>query len=96
MCFFVVNLSIITVNVDNSIIFAFIYFIDLFIFPPATRLRVPALLSMSPGDTGMARGVKRAYSSLDTLGIRVGVFLRRYPLARILVILYMVRLKKLS
>lgn len=58
-----------------------------------TRLRVPTLLSENPGDTGVARRVKRAYSSLDTLGIRVGVFLRRYPLARILVILYMVRIK---
>ncbi|XP_034249266.1 golgin subfamily A member 5 [Thrips palmi] len=57
-----------------------------------TRQRVPTLLLESPGDTGVARRVKRAYSSLDTLGIRVGVFLRRYPLARILLIVYMVLL----
>lgn len=57
-----------------------------------TRQRVPTFLSESPGDTGVTRRVKRAYSSLDTLGIRVGVFLRRYPLARILLIVYMVLL----
>lgn len=58
----------------------------------ATRMRVPTLLAENPEDTGVTRRVKRAYSSLDTLGIRVGTFLRRYPLARILVILYMVLL----
>lgn len=57
-----------------------------------TRLRVPTLLSESPGDTVVTRRVKIAYSSLDTLGIRIGAFLRRYPLARILVIIYMVLL----
>jgi hypothetical protein len=36
--------------------------------------------------------VKRAYSSLDAVSIRTGVFLRRYPLARILVLCYMVSL----
>lgn len=44
----------------------------------------------SPFDTGVARKVKRAYSSLDAVGIRIGVFLRRYPLARIFVIFYIV------
>lgn len=57
-----------------------------------TRQRVPTLLSENPSDTVVARKVKRAYSSLDTLGIRVGAFLRRYPLARIFVIIYMVLL----
>lgn len=46
----------------------------------------------SPFDTDVARRVKRAYSSLDAVSIRTGVFLRRYPLARILVLCYMVSL----
>lgn len=44
----------------------------------------------SPFDTSVTRRVKRAYSSLDAVSIRTGVFLRRYPLARILVLCYMV------
>lgn len=47
----------------------------------------------SPFDTGVTRRVKRAYSSLDAVSIRTGVFLRRYPLARILVLCYMVSVK---
>ncbi|KAK3931110.1 Golgin subfamily A member 5 [Frankliniella fusca] len=57
-----------------------------------TRQRVPTFLSENPSDTVVARKVKRAYSSLDTLGIRIGAFLRRYPLARIFVIIYMILL----
>ena len=44
----------------------------------------------SPFDTGVARRVKRAYSSLDSVGVRIGVFLRRYPLARIFILIYIV------
>ncbi len=46
-------------------------------------------------DTRMTRGVKRAYSSLDRLSLRVGVALRRYPLARIFVLAYMVSISGL-
>lgn len=56
------------------------------------KARVPSFLVESPFDTGVARRVKRAYSSLDAVSIRTGVFLRRYPLARILVLCYMVLL----
>ncbi|XP_063225587.1 golgin subfamily A member 5 [Bacillus rossius redtenbacheri] len=56
------------------------------------KAQVPSFLVESPFDTGMARRVKRAYSSLDAVSIRTGVFLRRYPLARILVVCYMVML----
>jgi hypothetical protein len=51
---------------------------------------LPSFLMESPFDTGVARRVKRAYSSLDAVGVRIGLFLRRYPLARILVLFYMV------
>ncbi|KAL7303671.1 hypothetical protein TKK_0003814 [Trichogramma kaykai] len=51
---------------------------------------LPSFLVESPFDTGVTRRVKRAYTSLDSLGIRIGVFLRRYPLVRILVLLYIV------
>lgn len=56
------------------------------------KARVPSFLMESPFDTGVTRRVKRAYSSLDAVSIRTGVFLRRYPLARILVLCYMVLL----
>ena len=59
----------------------------------AAKARVPSFLMESPFDTGVTRRVKRAYSSLDAVSIRTGVFLRRYPLARILVLCYMVSAK---
>lgn len=54
------------------------------------KAQVPNFLLETPFDTGVARRVKRAYSSLDAVSVRTGVFLRRYPLARILVLVYMV------
>lgn len=52
------------------------------------KSQVPNFMVENPFDNKMARRVKRAYSSLDSIGIRLGVFLRRYPLIRILVIVY--------
>ena len=46
------------------------------------RMRLPLFLRETPDDTGVTRGVKRAATSLDALGIKLGVFLRRYPIAR--------------
>ncbi|XP_029664276.1 golgin-84 [Formica exsecta] len=53
------------------------------------KAQVPTLFMETPFDTSVTRRVKRAYSSLDAISIRTGVFLRRYPLARILVLIYM-------
>lgn len=53
------------------------------------KAQVPSFLMETPFDTSVTRRVKRAYSSLDAISIRTGVFLRRYPLARILVLIYM-------
>uniref|UniRef100_U5EYS1 Putative golgin-84 n=1 Tax=Corethrella appendiculata TaxID=1370023 RepID=U5EYS1_9DIPT len=53
---------------------------------------VPNFLIENPFDNRVARRVKRAYSSLDEIGIRLGVFMRRYPLFRILVIFYVILL----
>ncbi|XP_055602846.1 golgin-84 [Uranotaenia lowii] len=52
------------------------------------KSQVPNFMVENPFDNKVARRVKRAYSSLDSIGIRLGVFLRRYPLIRILVIVY--------
>lgn len=49
---------------------------------------LPNFMRENPFDTRVARRMKRAYSSLDKAGVRLGVFLRRYPLVRILVIGY--------
>ncbi|XP_063614611.1 golgin subfamily A member 5-like isoform X1 [Penaeus indicus] len=53
------------------------------------RNRVPSFLMESPFDGGVARQVKRAYTTLDKFSVRLGIFLRRYPIARVFVILYM-------
>ncbi|XP_042210632.1 golgin subfamily A member 5-like isoform X2 [Homarus americanus] len=53
------------------------------------RNRVPSFLVESPFDGGVTRQVKRAYSTLDKFSVRLGVFLRRYPIARVFVIVYM-------
>lgn len=60
------------------------------VFVVTAKARVPSFLEESPFDTNVARRVKRAYSNLDGVSIRTGVFLRRYPLARILMLCYMV------
>ncbi|XP_067619982.1 golgin-84-like [Eurosta solidaginis] len=52
------------------------------------KAQFPLLMRENPFDNRVARRVKRAYSSLDSVGIRLGVFLRRYPLMRIFVLLY--------
>ena len=57
------------------------------------KAQVPTFLMETPFDTGVTRRVKRAYSSLDAISVRTGVFLRRYPLARILVFFYMALLQ---
>lgn len=54
------------------------------------KSQVPNFMVENPFDNNVARRVKRAYSSLDSIGVRLGVFLRRYPLIRILVIVYVV------
>lgn len=56
------------------------------------KAQVPSLFVESPFDTGVTRRVKRAYTTLDAVSIRTGVFLRRYPLARVLVFCYMILL----
>lgn len=52
------------------------------------KSQVPDFMTVNPFDSRMSRRVKRAYSNLDQVGVRLGVFLRRYPLARIFSIFY--------
>lgn len=52
------------------------------------KSQVPNFMMENPFDTRVARRVKRAYSSLDAVGIRLGIFMRRYPLMRVFVIIY--------
>nr|XP_054758697.1 golgin subfamily A member 5-like [Lytechinus pictus] len=54
-----------------------------------TRQRLPLFMQETPDDGGMTRKVKRAASTIDKFSIRLGVFLRRYPIARLFVICYM-------
>lgn len=56
------------------------------------KLRVAGFMAETPFDGQVARKVKRVYNTIDTFSFRLGVFLRRYPMARVLVILYMLLL----
>ncbi|XP_048830960.1 golgin subfamily A member 5 isoform X1 [Brienomyrus brachyistius] len=60
---------------------------------PGTGARarnVPVLFSDPEGPSaGMYSKVRRAASTIDKFSIRLGIFLRRYPMARVFVILYM-------
>ncbi|XP_074650631.1 golgin subfamily A member 5-like [Tubulanus polymorphus] len=56
------------------------------------RHRLPGFMRESPLDTKVARGMKKAANTLDRFSVRLGIFLRRYPIARIFVICYMVAL----
>lgn len=52
------------------------------------KSQVPNFMMVNPFDSRMSRRVKRAYSNLDQIGVRLGVFLRRYPLVRIISVFY--------
>ncbi|NWX81409.1 GOGA5 protein, partial [Nothoprocta ornata] len=56
-----------------------------------TRMRnVPVLFNdMDANMAGMYGRVRKAASSIDQFSIRLGIFLRRYPIARVFVIIYM-------
>ncbi|KAG5857864.1 hypothetical protein ANANG_G00023920 [Anguilla anguilla] len=58
---------------------------------PGTRMRnVPVLFNDHEGPgAGMYGKVRKAASTIDKFSIRLGIFLRRYPVARVFVILYM-------
>ncbi|NWW72032.1 GOGA5 protein, partial [Climacteris rufus] len=55
------------------------------------RMRsVPVLFSdVDSGVAGMYGRVRKAASTIDQFSIRLGIFLRRYPIARVFVIIYM-------
>lgn len=54
----------------------------------AKSSQVPNFMRENPFDTRVARRMKRAYSTLDSAGVRLGVFMRRYPLVRTMAIVY--------
>ncbi|KAK4872126.1 hypothetical protein RN001_016250 [Aquatica leii] len=56
------------------------------------KSQIPQFLKISPFDMSVTRKVKHAYSSLNAISIRTGVFLRRYPVARVFVFCYIVML----
>ncbi|ETE67504.1 Golgin subfamily A member 5, partial [Ophiophagus hannah] len=60
----------------------------------STRMRnVPVLFGdLDVNAAGMYGKVRKAASTIDQFSIRLGIFLRRYPIARVFVIIYMVLL----
>ncbi|XP_025405487.1 golgin-84 [Sipha flava] len=54
------------------------------------KAKVPHFMLENAFDTSVARRVKRAYTSLDSFGLRTGMYLRRYPLLRTILFLYVV------
>lgn len=57
-----------------------------------TLSRVRSISSIMPSQLNDSRKVKRAVNEIDKFSIRLGLFLRRYPVARLFVIIYMVLL----
>ncbi|KAK7140413.1 hypothetical protein R3I94_012886 [Phoxinus phoxinus] len=58
--------------------------------PGARQRNTPILFSDADGPgTGMYGKVRKAASTIDRFSIRLGIFLRRYPMARVFVIIYM-------
>lgn len=53
------------------------------------RQRLPMFLREVATDHEMTRKMKRAANTIDRFSVRLGVFLRRYPIARVFVIVYM-------
>lgn len=56
---------------------------------PATRQRNTPVLFSDQDSPGVYGKVRKAASTIDRFSIRLGIFLRRYPMARLFVILYM-------
>lgn len=58
--------------------------------PGARQRNTPILFSDGDGPgTGVYGKVRKAASTIDRFSIRLGIFLRRYPMARVFVIIYM-------
>lgn len=58
--------------------------------PGARQRNTPILFSDADGPgTGVYGKVRNAASTIDRFSIRLGIFLRRYPMARVFVIIYM-------
>lgn len=56
------------------------------------RHRLPAFMRETPTDAEVTKKMKRAANSIDKFSIRLGVFLRRNPMMRVFIILYMILL----
>lgn len=56
---------------------------------PGARQRSSPVLFSDQDSPGVYGKVRKAASTIDRFSIRLGIFLRRYPMARIFVILYM-------
>ncbi|XP_018537164.1 LOW QUALITY PROTEIN: golgin subfamily A member 5 [Lates calcarifer] len=56
---------------------------------PAARQRNTPVLFSDQDSPGVYGKVRKAASTIDRFSIRLGIFLRRYPMARVFVILYM-------
>ncbi|XP_066535304.1 golgin subfamily A member 5 [Hoplias malabaricus] len=57
--------------------------------PGARQRNTPVLFGDQDSATGVYGKVRKAASTIDRFSIRLGIFLRRYPAARVFVILYM-------
>ena len=56
------------------------------------RRALPQFMRESHTDTQVTRSMKRAVNTLDVFGMRLGLFLRRYPIARVLFLVYIILL----
>ncbi|XP_071961984.1 golgin subfamily A member 5-like [Antedon mediterranea] len=58
----------------------------------ARQRTLPSFMREEPNDPVVTKNVKRAANTIDKFSIRLGVFLKRYPIARVFVICYMIML----
>lgn len=55
------------------------------------KAQIPLFFTETPFDRGLTKHLKQAYSAMDSVATRItAVLLRRYPIARIIVLIYMV------
>lgn len=76
-------------DVENSLMRSTIASVNVGDHDDEVRHRLPTFMREGATDTEVTRRVKHYVNTIDKFSIRLGVFLRRYPIARIFVILYM-------
>ncbi|KAK7104738.1 golgin subfamily A member 5-like [Littorina saxatilis] len=79
-------------DVENSLMRSTVASVNVGDHDDDVRQRLPTFMREGVTDTEVTRRVKHYVNTIDKFSIRLGVFLRRYPIARVFVIIYMAML----